>query len=271
MKDAHASEPASERRLCDLGGKTAVITGAGTGIGRSIAELFARQGAHVEIVDQDVSRGDETVRAIRDAGHTAGLEVCDVARTALTEQCIRRIQDHHGRIDILVNNAGIIHVGDLLATGEDDLERVFRVNVKGVYNCLRPTVEIMVGQGGGVILNLASAASLMGVKERFAYSMSKGAVLTMTYSVAIDYIDKNIRCNCICPARVHTSLVDGFVSQHYADRREEMFKQLSTYQPIGRMAQPEEVAALALFLCSDEASFVTGCAYPLDGGLVNLR
>jgi NAD(P)-dependent dehydrogenase (short-subunit alcohol dehydrogenase family) len=126
----------------------------------------------------------------------------------------------------------------------------------------------MLCQGGGVILNMASIASLIGLLDRFAYSMTKGAVLTMTRSIAIDYMKKNIRCNCICPARVHTPFVDRYITQNYPGREQEMFRQLSEYQPIGRMGNPQEVAQLALYLCSDEASFVTGQAYPIDGGVL---
>jgi NAD(P)-dependent dehydrogenase (short-subunit alcohol dehydrogenase family) len=173
-----------------------------------------------------------------------------------------------GRLDILVNNAGIAQVGDLMATSEEDLDRVYRVNVKGVYLCSRAALPSMLAQGGGVILNVASIASLIGVPERFAYSMSKGAVLTMTLSTAVDYVKRNIRCNCICPARIHTPFVDGYVASHYPGREAETLARLAAYQPVGRMGRPDEVAALALYLCSDEAAFVTGAAYPIDGGVL---
>jgi len=256
--------------LLDLSGKTALITGAGSGIGKAIAVLFAGRGAHVEILEIDAERGEETAAAIRGAGGSAACRACDVAEMAQVRSCIVAVCDEHGRIDILVNNAGIAHVGDVLHTSEDDFDRIYRVNVKGVFNCLQAGVEKMAAAGGGVILNLASIASLVGVKDRFAYSMSKGAVLTMTYSVAVDFVQQKIRCNCICPARVHTPFVDGFLRDNYPGREQEVFETLSKYQPIGRMGTPEEVAALALYLCSDQASFITGCAYPLDGGVVNL-
>ena len=173
------------------------------------------------------------------------------------------------RLDILINNAGIAHVGNIERTSEDDLDRLYRVNVKGVFLCTRAAVPVMVRQGGGVILNMASIVSFIGVADRFAYSMTKGAVLTMTKSVAIDYVKQGVRCNCICPARIHTPFVDGFVKKNYPGREEAVLQELAEYQPMGRMGTPEEVAYLALYLCSDEASFVTGQAYPLDGGVLN--
>ena len=186
------------------------------------------------------------------------------------DEVIRGVADRTGGLDVLINNAGIASIGSLTQTGPDELDRVYQVNVRGVYHCLYSAVPIMIDRGGGVILNLASIASLVGIKERFAYSMSKGAVLTMTYSVAKDYIGHGIRCNCICPARIHTPFVDGYLRRHHAGHEAEVFEQLSRYQPIGRMGTPEEAAALAAFLCSDEASFVTGAAYPLDGGVTTL-
>lgn len=175
------------------------------------------------------------------------------------------------RVHILVNNAGISHVGTVESTTPADFDRVFSVNVKGFYNCLRAVVAHMRDNGGGVILNMASIAGWAGLADRFAYSMSKGAVIAMTYSVARDYLAHNIRCNCISPARVHTPFVDDYLRKNYPGREKEMFEQLANAQPIGRMAEPAEVASLALFLCSDEASFITGADYPLDGGFCNLR
>ena len=144
---------------------------------------------------------------------------------------------------------------------------MYRVNVLGVYLCARAAVPVMLRQGGGVILNMASIVSLIGLPDRFAYSMTKGAVLTMTRSIAVDYVKRGIRCNCICPARVHTPFVDGFLAKNYPGREAEMMRTLSDAQPIGRMGTPEEIAQLALYLCSDEAAFVTGAAYPIDGGV----
>jgi len=254
--------------MFELTDKIAVVTGGGSGIGEAIAALFARQGAHVVILELDEASARGGVEKIRAAGGKADAIACDVAEPRQVDAVFPQIASKLGRIDILVNNAGIAHIGNIERTTEEDFDRLYRVNVKGVYLCARAAVPIMLRQGGGVILNMASIASLIGVPDRFAYSMTKGAVLTMTRSIAIDYMKKNIRCNCICPARVHTPFVDRYITQNYPGREQEMFRQLSEYQPIGRMGNPQEVAQLALYLCSDEASFVTGQAYPIDGGVL---
>jgi len=248
--------------------KIALITGAGSGIGRAIAVAFAAQGARVFVLERDIPAANETVARVRDAGGVAAAVECDVARAASVAAAFEHIDGEAGRIDILVNNAGIAHIGTVENTSEADLDRIYAVNVKGVYLCSQAGVRRMLQQGGGVILNLASIASLIGLTDRFAYSMSKGAVLTMTRSMAVDYVKRGIRCNCICPARVHTPFVDGYLRTTYPGREREMFRELSKYQPLGRMGTPEEVAALAVYLCSDEASFITGQAYPIDGGVL---
>jgi NAD(P)-dependent dehydrogenase (short-subunit alcohol dehydrogenase family) len=251
-----------------LDGKHAVVTGAGSGIGEAIALLFARSGARVAVLDVDAAAAERTVAKARRDGGVATAYRCDVADAGQVRSAFAEIEAGAGRLDVLVNNAGIAHVGDVARTAEADFDRVYRVNVKGVYLCTQAAVERMLRQGGGVILNMASIVSLIGVPERFAYSMSKGAVLSMTKSVAVDYMKHGIRCNCICPARVHTPFVDGFVAANYPGREQETLRELSEYQPLGRMGTPEEVAALALYLCSDEASFVTGQAFPIDGGVL---
>lgn len=254
--------------MFELTGKVAVVTGAGSGIGAAIATLFARQQAHVVVVDVNEDAANRTAGTIHGSGGRAEAIGCDVADAEDVASVFRQVTSAHPRVDILVNNAGIAHVGTIERTSEADLDRLYQVNVKGVFLCAREAVPIMLRQQGGVILNMASIASLVGVPERFAYSMTKGAVLTMTMSIAVDYVKQNIRCNCICPARIHTPFVDQFVARHYAGREEAVMQELAAYQPIGRMGTPEEVASLALYLCSDEASFVTGQAYPIDGGVL---
>ena len=254
--------------LFDLGEKVAVVTGAGSGIGAAIARVFARQRARVVVLDRDEAAARRTVDEIGAAGGQATASACDVADGEQVARVFGRVVADEHRIDILVNNAGIAHVGTIERTTEADLDRLYAVNVKGVYLCARAALPAMIEQGGGVILNMASIASLVGVPERFAYSMTKGAVHTMTMSIAIDYVKQNIRCNCICPARIHTPFVDEYVARHYAGRERETLAQLAAYQPIGRMGTSEEVAHLALYLCSDEAAFVTGQAYPIDGGVL---
>jgi len=254
--------------MFDLSGKTAAVTGAGSGIGEAIARLFARQGARVALLDVDDAAAGAVAEAIRAEGGAGFAWRCDVKDAGQVHTAFADVVARFVRLDILVNNAGVAHVGDLMRTSEEDLERVYGVNVKGVFLCSRAALPTMLQQGGGVILNMASIASLVAVPERFAYSMSKGAVLSMTRSIAADYVKQNIRCNCICPARVHTPFVDGYVATHYPGREAETLARLSAYQPVGRMGRPEEVAALALYLCSDEAAFVTGAAYPIDGGVL---
>ncbi len=251
--------------------KTALITGAGSGIGQAIAILFAKQGAHVEVLDLKLEAAQATVNQIISTGGSAHATACDVGDHDAVKTAFASINARRPRLDILVNNAGIAHIGSVLTTTEADMDRLYRINIKGVFHCSQAAIERMVPQGGGIVLNMCSIAAQMGLADRFAYSMTKGAVLMMTYSMAKDYIKQGIRCNCICPARVHTPFVDGYLSATYPGREAEMFQKLSEAQPIGRMAQPAEIAALALYLCSEEASFITGSSYPIDGGAVNLR
>lgn len=257
--------------IFSLDNKTAVITGGGSGIGRATALCFARQGARVCVIDLDKRAAQETSESINASGGRAAAYPGDVTQQPAVLTIIQQIIQDHGKIDILVNCAGIAHIGKLETTLESDFDRLFQVNVKGTYNAQYAVIDQMKKQKQGVILNVASVASRVGVSDRFSYSMTKGAVVGMTLSVAKDYVGDGIRCNCISPARVHTSFVDGFLKNNYPGREAEMFETLSKTQPVGRMAEPIEIAHLALYLCSDEASFITGCDYPIDGGFINLN
>ncbi len=247
--------------------KVSVITGGGSGIGRAISELFARQGSHVHILELDAENAKSTVSEIESEGGRATSHICDVANQKEIVALFQKIST----VDILVNNAGIAHIGRADNTSEEDFDRVMNVNVKGVYNCIYAAIPLFKKAGGGTIINMGSVAALVGLTDRFAYSTAKGAVTTMTMSVARDYLHDNIRCNSISPARVHTPFVDGFIKKNYAGKEEEMFEKLSKSQPLGRMGKPEEIAYLALYLCSNEASFITGCDYPIDGGFIKLN
>lgn len=254
-----------------LDGKTAIVTGGGSGIGQAIAKQFAAGGAKVHIFDLQIEKAEGTVRQIaEESGINAAAVLCDVTDAAAIRGTVRKIAAAE-RIDILVNSAGVSHIGNLETTTEEDFERIFRVNVKGVFHCMQAVIGPMRESGGGVILNIASIAATAGLSERFAYSMSKGAVLSMTLSAAKDYLKDNVRCNAISPARIHTPFVDAYLRERYAGHEAEMFATLSNAQPIGRMGLPAEVASLALYLCCEEASFITGADIPLDGGFCNLR
>ena len=254
----------------NLDKKTAIVTGGASGIGRGIAKKFAACGARVCILDLDGSQAEAVVGEIKGDGGNADSKECNVADQSQVKSVFQQIFQS-GPVQILVNSAGIAHIGNLETTPADDFEKVFRVNVMGIYNCMQACIGHLKSNRAGVILNMASVSGLTGLKDRFAYSTSKGAVISMTYSVAKDYLPFNIRCNCISPARVHTPFVDGFLAKNYPGQEKEMFQKLSQVQPIGRMGEPEEVASLALFLCSDEAAFITGVNYPIDGGFLNLR
>ena len=253
-----------------LKGKTAIVTGGGSGIGKSISETFALQGAKVHILDFNLEGAQEAVSEIVNKGQLAQAHKCDVSNQKNVNEIISEISNTEN-IDILVNNAGIAHIGNIEACEETDLDRLYNVNIKGIYNCIKASIPSMKSNGGGVILNLASIASSVGISDRFAYSITKGAVLTMTYSIAKDYVADGIRCNCMSPGRVHTPFVDGFIKKNYPGKEEEMFENLSKTQPIGRMGKPQEIADLALYLCSDEAGFITGSDYAIDGGFVTLN
>ena len=253
--------------MFSLKNKKAVITGAGSGIGKAIAKLFAKQGAEIHIIELSEESARSTVEEIHAEGGKVFSHTCNVSNQQQVTDTFESIGIHH----LLINNAGIAHIGKADTTTEEDFDKIVSVNIKGVYNCLHASIPLLKKNGGGVIVNIASIAAWVGLPDRFAYSMAKGAVAAMTLSVAKDYLSDHIRCNSISPARVHTPFVDGFLKKNYPGNEKEMFEKLSHTQPIGRMGEPAEIAALALFLCSDEASFITGCDYPIDGGFLKLN
>lgn len=262
--------PADAPQEFRLDGKTAVVTGSGSGIGRAIALKFAANGAAVHLFDWNLPQAESVAAEIKNAGGTATPWHCDVSDHPQTVSTFQKLFAST-RLDILVNNAGISQIGNVENTAEADFDRILRINVKGYYNCIHASIGHMKTNGGGVILNLASVAGSAGLADRFGYSTSKGAVIAMTYSVAKDYVAHGIRCNCISPARVHTPFVDSYLSKNYPGREKEMYDKLAETQPIGRMGEPEEVASLALYLCSDASAFMTGANYPIDGGFLNLH
>ena len=253
------------RKRFELSEKKAVVTGGGSGIGKAISIALAENGADITILDVNVESAQSVANEIISLGGSANGVFCDVTDEKSVKEAMSKLA-----IDILINNAGIAHIGNVGNTSTDDFDRIYKVNVKGVFNCLKEGVNLMKSRGGSII-NLSSIAAHVGITDRFAYSMSKGAVHAMTLSIAKDYIGSGIRCNSISPGRVHTPFVDRFLVKNYPGNKDEMFKTLSKTQPIGRMGQPDEIGSLVLYLCSDEASFITGSDFPIDGGFVTLN
>ncbi len=256
--------------IFSLKNKTAIVTGGASGIGEAISKKIAQAEASVHIFDYNKENSEKVVGEIKKKNFLAESHYCDVSNQKEVLNIVDKIAKN-GNIDILINNAGIAQVGNVEHTSEEDIDKLYRINIKGIYNCLFAVIPYMKKNKKGVIINMASVAAVVGISDRFAYSMTKGAVLSMTYSVAKDYIDFNIKCNAISPARIHTPFVDGFISKSYPGKEEEMFEKLSKSQPIGRMGKPEEVADLVLYLCSDNAGFITGTNFPIDGGFIRLN
>jgi NAD(P)-dependent dehydrogenase (short-subunit alcohol dehydrogenase family) len=251
-----------------LAGKVAIVTGGSSGIGLAIVEKFSAQGAAVHVLDLRSCLAGAAATATAAAATTS--HQCDVSSAADVDDAIAGILAK-GPVDILVNCAGVSHIGTIEQTTEADMDRLFAVNVKGTYHCIKAVVGAMSARRAGVIVNMASVAASAGLANRFAYSMTKGAIVAMTYAVARDYVAHGIRCVSISPARIHTPFVDGYLAKHYPGRESEMFATLAATQPVGRMGTPAEVADLALYLASDEAGFATGTDYPLDGGFLRLH
>jgi 2-keto-3-deoxy-L-fuconate dehydrogenase len=253
--------------MLDFKNKSVLITGGGSGIGKAVSLAFGRRGATVNIIEWNEEQAKQAVAEIEKTGGKAIAHHCDVS----DQQQVAIVFKSIGTIDILVNNAGISNIGKADTTSEKDFEKIFNVNVKGVYNCLHEAIPVMKASRKGVIVNMCSVAAQTGIADRFAYSMSKGAVYAMTLSTAKDYLGDGIRCNSVSPARIHTPFVDDFLQKNYAGKEAEMYDALAKTQPIGRMGTPEEVAQLVVFLCSDQAAFITGCDYPVDGGFLKLN
>lgn len=253
--------------MSKMKGKNIIVTGGASGIGLAIVRRFASEGGRVTILDYNADAGKEVTELLKREGLVVSFIRCNVANES-------EVQDALGGVahpDVLINNAGVAHVGNIELTSEQDVDQLYSINVKGVFHCTKAVIPKMVAQGGGVILNMASVAGVVGIPDRFAYSMTKGAVIGMTLSIARDYVSKKIRCNAISPARVHTPFVDGFLAKNYPGKEKEMYEKLAATQPVGRMGEPDEVASMALYICSEEGSFLTGCNFPVDGGFIGLK
>jgi len=245
--------------MFSLADKVALVTGAASGIGEAIVRAYAEAGAFVYVADRDEAGG----RRVAETIHGAFLP-CDVSREDACRQAIQTVLDTHGRCDILVNNAGIGHVGTALTTTGDDLDRLYAVNVKGVFFCSQAVLPSMIERRSGSIVNLASIGGVIAVRDRLAYCATKFAVVGLTKSMALDHADSQVRVNCLCPGRVETPFVQARI-QEYPDPQK-AYAEMAATQALGRMARPDEIAAAALYLASDESAFVTGSALIIDGG-----
>lgn len=250
--------------MFSLKNKIALVTGAASGIGASIAEIFAAAGAHVFVADRDATGGKATVDRITALGQTAEFSELDIAREEDCDRVFQAVNSAFGRLDVLVNNAGIGHVGTMLQTTGADLDRLYAVNVRGTFNVIKAFLPAMIKRKYGVIINLASIGGVVAVRDRLAYCTTKFAIAGLTRCIALDHALDGIRCNCICPGRVETPFVTARLKE-YPDP-EKAYREMAATQAIGRMGKPEEIAAAALYLASDEAAFLTGTEFIIDGG-----
>jgi NAD(P)-dependent dehydrogenase (short-subunit alcohol dehydrogenase family) len=248
--------------------KTVVITGGASGIGLAMVKKFAAEHWRVFFIDMNQGEAEKVEKELKEKGYSVSFLNCNITQSAAVKAIFEAIP---GKIDTLINNAGISHIGKVENTSEEDFEKLFQVNVKGSFLCIQAALPKLKQDGGGSILNMASVAATIGIPDRFAYSMTKGAMLTMTLSIARDYVADGIRCNCISPGRVHTPFVDGFIAKTYPGQEKEMFEKLASTQPIGRMGSPEEIAELAYFISSEAGGFITGSNYNIDGGFMGLK
>ena len=247
-----------------LEGKTCLVTGAASGIGAAIAETFARADAFVYVTDRDEKGGHQTVSRIHADRGQAEFLLLDVASEESCEQVRAKIESENRQVDILINNAGVGHVGTMLQTTGADLDRLYEVNVRGVFNVSKAFLPDMLARRQGVIINLASIGGVVGIRDRLAYCTTKFAVVGLTKSMALDHARDGIRVNCVCPGRVETPFVSARLKE-YPDPKK-AYEEMAATQALGRMGKPEEIAAAALYLASDEAAFITGTAFLIDGG-----
>jgi len=257
--------------MFNLSGKSAAVTGGGSGIGKAVSLALASQGARVYILDLQLEAASQAIIEIQAAGGFAQAIACDVSNENSVKDAFELIDEKESNFCVLVNSAGLSHIGNIEKTTIKDFDRLYNVNIKGIFLTMQNALPLMVSSGGGTIINLASVAAFVGIPDRFAYSMTKGAVVGMTLAFARDHVEQNVRCNCISPGRVHTPFVDNFLKSNYPGKEAEMFEKLAKTQPIGRMGTPEEIAHLVVYLASDEASFVTGSNYNIDGGFITIK
>jgi NAD(P)-dependent dehydrogenase (short-subunit alcohol dehydrogenase family) len=248
-----------------LAGKVAIVTGGGSGIGRAVALAFAREGARVTVTGRRQEKLAETLQEMRAQGGEGLAVVCDVSKAADTQRAAEQTEMAFGRTDVLVNNAGALSVSTIETISEEDWDRVIATNLKGPFLMSRAVLPQMKRAGGGTIINIGSILGLYAMKDRAAYCASKGGVTMLTKAMAVDHAKDKIRVNCICPSIVETDLVKGLFSETEEGRRVRDTRLANI--PFGRFGKPSDVAELAVYLASDESSWMTGTALPLDGGL----